>query len=58
MRFTSEIFSVLSHTLGDRSDLFGKTPSSVDAFLFTYTYAFLAMPFESPTRTLRSPARG
>ncbi len=48
----SENFSALSHFLGDQDYLFGRTPSSADAFLFAYSYAFLATPFESPTGAL------
>jgi glutathione S-transferase len=49
LEFASENFSALSRHLGDQDYLFGSSPTSADAFLFAYTYAFLAMPFDSPT---------
>ncbi|MBW2419181.1 MAG: glutathione S-transferase C-terminal domain-containing protein, partial [Deltaproteobacteria bacterium] len=49
LQFASENFSALSQQLGDQEYLFGDSPSSADAFLFAYTYAFLAVPFDSPT---------
>ncbi len=52
LQFTAENFSVLDRVLGDQEFLFGDRPSSADAFLFAYTYAFLATPFRSPTRNL------
>jgi glutathione S-transferase len=52
LEFVAENFSVLGHFLGDKEYLFGSNPSSCDAFLFAYTYAFLAPDYASPTRTL------
>jgi len=50
--FIAENFSVLGHFLGDKEYLFGSRPTSCDAYLFAYTYAFLAPPYASPTRTV------
>jgi glutathione S-transferase len=51
-QFIEENFSVLGHFLGDKEYLFGSRPTSCDAYLFAYTYAFLAPPYGSPTRTV------
>lgn len=51
-QFMSENFSVLSQRLGEQTFLFGDAPSSADAYLFAYIYAFLATPFDSPTKRL------
>lgn len=50
LAFVKENFAALGTRLGDREYLFGSRPSSCDAFLFAYTYAFLAPPYDSPTR--------
>jgi len=52
LRFTAENFSALGQVLGNQEFLFGDRPTSADAFLFAYTYAFLATPFGSPTKEL------
>jgi len=52
LEFVAENFSVLGHFLDDKDYLFGGRPSSCDAFLFAYTYAFLAPPYDSPTRSI------
>jgi glutathione S-transferase len=50
--FARENFSALAQQLGDQPYLFGDLPTSADAYLFAYTYAFLAVPFDSPIRRL------
>lgn len=50
--FMAENFAALSNVLGDKRYLFGARPSSADAFLFAYLYSFLAVPFETPTRSM------
>lgn len=52
LEFVKENFAVLGRQLGEKEYVFGPRPSSCDAFLFAYTYAFLAPPYDSPTRRL------
>jgi glutathione S-transferase len=50
--FMRENFGVLSQLLGEKRYLFGNQPSSPDAYLYAYTYAFLAVPFDTGTKTM------
>lgn len=50
--FMTENFAVLSKVLGDNIYLFGDRPSSADAYLYAYTYSFLAVPYDNPTRSM------